>query len=250
MANASTRYMFSIAKMIVQPSNSSQPVEIGTLQQVKIDISIAIKDLRGQLAFPILGAQGEGTVKGSANAARFDSRTIGALLNGTYTTGAGVLLANESFTVPASPYTVTPANAAKFVSDGGCILTGTSALFSTPMTKVTGTPSNSGEYAVNTNTGIYTFALADKGSVVKIDYAYSATTGSTLTVPNFSMGETYPFSILAKTSLQGKQVTFKFPNAVSGKFALDFKIGEWAVPNFDFECYADGQDNIFYIYED
>ena len=40
----------------------------------------------------------------------------------------------------------------------------------------------------------------------------------------------------------------KYPNAVSNKLSRTFKNDDWAIPEFDIECFADSSGNISYLY--
>jgi hypothetical protein len=248
--------LFSVAKCFVVPTNSSQPVEIGVLQQVKIDISIKTVELRGQYRYPVLVAQGEGAIKGSANMARFNSQTINALLNSTLTANSSYLLGNSTdensgtpITIPATPgpYTVTVTNHTTFTQDGGVILCGASELFNVQMTRVgTSATPTTGQYKVSTG-GVYTFAAADQGKTIIIDYEYTSASGNLLTLNNVVMGATYPFELWAETELQGEAVVFKFPNVLSNKFTIDLKRGAWNIPAFDFDVFPNGAGQVLII---
>jgi hypothetical protein len=113
------------------------------------------------------------------------------------------------------------------------------------MKKVLGTPTT-GQYSVTA--GVYTFASADVGKQVIIDYTYTSTGGNTITLPNPVMGVSYPFGLWIKTSLQGQDAIIKLPNVVSGKMSIPLKLGEWSMNDFDFNVFADGGGNIGYIY--
>lgn len=96
----------------------------------------------------------------------------------------------DSTTVPSSPgpYTITVTQAATFINDLGVVKDGT-----TPMTKVTGTPTT-GQYSVDETTGVYTFAAADTGDSVVISYQYSLAdgVGYTVTLPNHVVFDSAP----------------------------------------------------------
>lgn len=85
-----------------------------------------------------------------------------------YLAGFGELVA-EPKSIPATPgpYTVTVAEAATFSIDQGVVFAGGAAL-----TKVSANPA-AGQYAVDADTGIYTFAAADQGKAVVISYGYN-----------------------------------------------------------------------------
>jgi len=86
-----------------------------------------------------------------------------------YIAGYGSLVA-EPQTVPASPYQIVPANASVFSFDNGVNYASGGAF-----TKVTGTPSVAGTYALSqvNNAWTYTFAPADQGASVLPNYAYA-----------------------------------------------------------------------------
>jgi hypothetical protein len=237
-----------VAKAIILPANSTQPVELGVLQEVSVDFNVEKKELLGQNRFALLTVQAGGSVSGKCSMARFNSETFSALLGATKTTGTKLIGGGTALTIPTTPYqlTITPPSSGTFVQDGGVILVGASELYNRPMTRVTGVPTT-GQYAVSG--AVYTFAAADVGKSVIIDYEYSLATGSTLTIPNPVIGTSYPFQLWTKTIIESKQTIIKFPNVVSGKLSLNLKRGEFAIPDFDFDVFADGAGNIGYIYE-
>lgn len=83
-----------------------------------------------------------------------------------------VTQSNEAHSIPASPgpYLVTVDHAATFVSDIAVVFTATN----TPLTRVDAYP-GTGEYALDEQTGIYTFAKADASENVTVSYQWAAT---------------------------------------------------------------------------
>jgi hypothetical protein len=239
---------FSVAKAIILPANATQPVELGVLQEVSLDFTIEKKELKGQNRFAILTVQAGGSVSGKASMARINAETLGALLGATKTTGSKLLATHPTTVIPATPFAITVTNSATWTQDGGVILVGTSELYNTPMTKVhsTATPT-AGQYKVSA--GVYTFAEADASKSVIIDYEYSDATGTTLTLPNPVIGASYPFTLWAKTVIESKQAVIKLPNVISGKLSMPLKLGEFSIPDFDFDVFADGAGNIGYIFQ-
>lgn len=89
------------------------------------------------------------------------------------------LTIEEATNIPATPgpYTVTVTEAASFVEDLGVTKGGV------PMTKVT-SGLGTGEYMVDENTGIYTFAAADEADAIVISYRYEIDPADyTITLP-------------------------------------------------------------------
>jgi hypothetical protein len=74
----------------------------------------------------------------------------------------------ETWTIPATPYQVTP----RFGTTLAFIVSVTYAIGGAALTQVNGAPSH-GQYAVDTSTGLFTFAAADTTLQVVIDYVYS-----------------------------------------------------------------------------
>lgn len=86
-----------------------------------------------------------------------------------YSAGYGVLVPNEAHNIPANPYQVTVTNAASFGIDQGV----TYAVGGAALTLIaSGTPA-AGQYTV-TSAGLYTFAAADTGKGVLINYITDA----------------------------------------------------------------------------
>jgi hypothetical protein len=85
--------------------------------------------------------------------------------------------ATESGTIPGTPYQVTVAHAADFAANVSVMIDGVAGVL------VTGTPS-AGQYAVNTGTGVYTFAAANTADPYIITYTYDVGSGYTVVLPN------------------------------------------------------------------
>ena len=80
---------------------------------------------------------------------------------------AGYEIVGESWTVPATPFQITPlAPYGNWAVD-----TGVSYANGTALTAVSGAPAQ-GQYSVNASTGAYTFAAADANAAVLISYGY------------------------------------------------------------------------------
>jgi hypothetical protein len=192
---------------------------------------------------------GSYTVAPTASASNFTN--IGNAFTGVAGSGTGATLTftTGTGTVAASP----PVNGTQaapafnvFAADLGCIYASTGM----PLKRVASNPS-AGQYAVNTTTGVYTFASGDAGAVVLISYQYSTgsgfaanSTASMQTVQNLPMGYAPTFKADLTVSYLGKLTTFSFPMAIATKMDLGFKNEDFAVPQFAFQAFDPGNGNV------
>jgi len=243
--------LFSVREAIISSASSTQSVALGVVQEVSFDFSADIKELHGQSKYALMAVQGSGSVTGKASYARFNAETLAVFLGATSAAGATLLgstggVGQTPQAIPTTPFEVTPtpANSGTFAADKGVILVGASELYNTQMTRVTGTPTT-GQYAEAA--GVYTFAAADAGTYVIITYTYTTASGKVITVPNTALGATYPFELIARTTLESKDCMIRFPNVISGKLGLPLKTGEFTMSDVDMTAFSDGLGNIAYI---
>lgn len=221
------------------------PLLFGTLQDVSLDIARELKMLHGQLQFPVAVGAGKGKVSGKAKVANIYGLFWNTVFFGqTLATGLqGVNYDTAGTTVPASPYQVTPTvpSSGTFLADLGVVNGVTGA----PMTRVASAPAT-GQYSVNTGTGQYTFAAADTGKVMYINFSYTAavTGANKIAVTNLPMGYAPTFKVDLLMQYQGKQLVVSLPNAIGGKLGLSTKLDDFMVPEFDFEAFADSSGNV------
>lgn len=247
---------FGSGKLIAVPTNLADgtaianptPVILGTMQDVSLDLSVEMKTLYGSKRYPIAVGQGKGKTEIKAKYAEIDGGILGSLFFGKAST-AGITAAvfDSAGTIPATPgpytLTVTPPSSGTFVADLGVMLTATG----TQMTRVASSPAT-GEYAVNTSTGVYTFASADQGKAVAISYEYSAASGGKIwTMTNETMGYTPSFSLILQNGYDGKNLVCKLNRCVSGKLSLPLKSDDFAVYDFEAEAFADAAGSLGYI---
>ncbi len=149
----------------------STPVKFGVLQEVQFDFTRTIKELFGGYQMPI--AIGAGTMKPTAkakNARIFIDQYAELFFGLSSAAGQSLISEDEAGTIPAAggPYTISVTDAATWTDDLGVFFTATGL----PLKKVaTGATPAKGQYKVAS--GIYTFAAADAGLAVLINYAYT-----------------------------------------------------------------------------
>jgi len=212
------------------------PQVFGAVQDVTVDFSFDFKQLWGNLQFPLEQARAKGKIDIKAGMGRYDPTLFNQLFFGG-TTSAGEVLSvqGESGTIPGTPFTLTAANGATFNTDLGVLNTLTGLWF----TRVASAPAT-GQYSVNTTTGVYTFAAADTGKTVKLYYTYgSSSTGTTTVFTNQSMGSSPIFGIQLVNVYRSKSIWLKFPAVQSSKLSMPMKQDDFSIPTLDMSAQAE-----------
>ena len=141
--------------------------------------------------------------------------------------------------IPSTPYTITPT-----VPSSGtfarvlAVRDGTGNTY----TQVASGPAT-GQYSLSG--GVFTFAAADTGKTVFIDYAYTATstTAKKVLVTNQPMGFAPTFRADFFNPRAGMSLTLFA--CMSNKFSYATKIDDWAINEIDFEGFADSNQNVY-----
>ena len=214
--------------------------KFAVLQGIQFDFTKNLKELFGSYQMAI--AIGAGTMKTTAKAqqARINAQRCADLYFGlTPTTGQNLIAEDEAGTVPTTPFAVTVTNSATWAHDLGVYY----SLTGLPLTRVAAeeTPTT-GQYKVTA--GVYTFAAADTGLAVLINYVYTAVTGKTLTLTNQLLGITPTFQGWFKGLYNGKQMTLKLTNCVSSKLSIPLKMEDWTISEFDFQMSVDASNTL------
>lgn len=222
------------------------PVILGTMQEVTIDLSVELKSLYGSQRYPIAVGQGHGTTSISAKYADIDAGVLGSLFYGKQPVVGikNAVINPAAMAIPATPYqiTVAPPSSGTFVADLGVRFSATGV----QLTRVASAPV-AGQYAVN-GSGQYTFASADTGKLVVINYEYSAATGGQVfNLSNDLMGFTPAFSMILQNVYLGKTLVMKLNQCVSGQLNLPLKSDDFAVYDFSAQAFADSAGSLGYI---
>ena len=142
--------------------------------------------------------------------------------------------------VPTTPFTITPTvpNSGTWTVDLGVVNSG-----NITMTRVASAPTT-GQYSVAA--GVYTFAAADTGVVMFINFEYTAssTVAQKSTVSNLLMGQAPTFRCELSSPYNGKQLMLTLYQCVGSKFTFATKQDDFIIPEFDFECFANGQGQV------
>ena len=221
---------------LVSSGGVNVPRKFGTLQDISVDFSFNLKELYGQLQFPVAIARGQGKIAGKAKNANFNANAFNDVFFGqTVTSGQALTIVGETATIPGTPYEVTVANAATFTEDLGVVYAATGV----PLTRVAAGPAT-GEYSVAA--GVYTFAAADTTLGVVIDYTYTPTApavGKVITLNNQLVGTTPTFVGVFNTHYNSKHLQLRLNACYSSKLSMASKIEDWMIPEFDFMASAD-----------
>lgn len=242
------QYNFGVGQLfLVPPGSDPTPVNVGTLKNVSLDISRDVKKLMGAKAFPEDVALAGGTISGKADYGRIQSGVIAAVLAGsTESTGQNAAANNEKTTIPATPFEVTGAQitaGGTFVDDGG-VYDYTNGLW---MSRVASSPAT-GQYSVDTATGIYTFAAADTGNSIGLYYTYTKATGTTIALSNPLMGAATVFKLNVFNTYRSKDVGYTLYAVVFPKLSLAGKQDDYTDTNLEFQAFADSNDQIIDVY--
>ncbi len=241
-----TSVAFGSGVLIATPSGANAtPVQFGALQDVSLDFSFSSKQLFGQYQFPIAFARGEGKISGKAKFANID----GPLYNDCFfgqgmTAGQKLWAYNEAGAVSSSsPYGYSAANAANFDADLGVVY----ASSGLALTKVASTPAV-GQYSVSA--GVYAFSSGDAGRALLVSYSYTQTSsgsGSRALLANKQMGTAPTFQIdfyQTNPNIAGAQWSLRLYNCVSTKLSVASKNQDFAIPEMDFEAFANAANSI------
>jgi hypothetical protein len=221
------------------------PVNVGYCNEFSTDISFETKQLYGQNQFPILAARGTAKCTGKIKAATLSGQALNAmLLGGTWTVGTqyDVYMA-PSIAIPATPFTVTPTfpSSGTFSGDLGVV----NAATGVPLTLVTGTPT-AGQYSITA--GAYLFSSADHAAGISVitssSYTYTAAPGMSQTIANQLIGNTPTFQLDYKSILYGATYYLRIFNAVGSKWSMGHKLTDFAMPEYDFDFFANAAQNI------
>lgn len=217
------------------------PGTFDILQESSVDFSFSNKGLPGQYQFPVTVARGSGKISCKAKWGRLQGRALNSIFfGGTKAAGSVAVAQQESGTIPSTPYQITVANGATFADDLGVRDSATLI----PYTRVASAPTT-GQYSVNTATGVYTFASADTTKTVKIDYSYTvAGSGEKISIANQLIGAAPNFKSVFTQIYSGQRQTLVLNACVASKLAGASKTEDFFVPELDFEAMADSGNNI------
>jgi hypothetical protein len=243
-----TGTLFGTATQDAQGNTIAQPtpIKLGELQDMSLDFQRDLKVLYGQNAMPVAVAGGKQKYDFKAKFARMSARVFNDLYFGqALQTGTLQAVQNDltGSAIPAAPYQLIAAPPSSGTWKRNLGVVDANGL---PMQRVAAAPAT-GEYTVSN--GTYTFAAADTGKVVFINYGYEAAVvgAKQIVLQNQEMGATPIFGVELAMKYQGKSAVWRFPQCVSQKLSFEPKQDDFMLAGFDFSAFCDPLGIIGYL---
>lgn len=245
----SSYIQFGSGVLLVNPNagnlaTNPTPMQGMTIQDVSIDMSGEVKELKGSKQFPDDVAAGDKKGSGKFAVGRKDL----ALFNQIFfadkvVTGGTSVSPNEVHVPSSSSVTVTPPGSGTFSVDLGVSYEGSGLA----LVKVASSPTV-GQYSVSA--GVYTFAAGDTSAAagVLISYAYTVTTGATYQVNNHNLGygpqvemwlvDTYqPLNVGTPDAPVWEYNVIRLYAAKVTKLSIGNKRADYSIPEVDFSYF-------------
>lgn len=218
------------------------PLLLGVLQDVSIDISADIKMLFGQNQFPEAVGRGKAKISGKAKFGRFNGLILNSLFFGQTVTSS---ILSDVYDTTGAPIPTTPFQITPVVPQSGTWQRdlGVRNSIGNPMVRVATGPTT-GQYSVAA--GVYTFATADTGQQVFMNYQYTATStvAKTSIVSNVPMGYAPTFRCDFFNSFNGNGTTLSLFSCIASKLSIASKNDDFMIPGFDFEAFSDSTGRV------
>jgi hypothetical protein len=211
------------------------------LQNVSLDLSFTVKELFGQLNFPVAAGQGNCKITGKAANAQIQARLFNDIFFGATLSAGETAVVNREVmaAIPTTPFQLTVANSAQFVEDWEVI----DAATGLPFTKVASAPATN-QYSVSA--GVFTFNTAQVGVFPLISYSYTIpASGQTIALSQQTVGQAPVFTmVLAGGYGAGAIPGLKLYACVASKLSLATKQNDFAMPNFEWMCIANSAGKV------
>jgi hypothetical protein len=218
------------------------PFLIAGMQDVSLDLSADLKTLYGSQSIPIAIGRGKQKFDVKIKNAQVTARIWNSIFYGQ-PLSAGVydtVFDQTGAVIPATPFQITPT--VPLTGTWGFNL-GVRDVNNIPYVRVASGPTT-GQYSVSA--GIYTFATADVGKTVFIDFNYTATStvAQKLPILNPIMGQAPTFQFDMTIPYNGNKLNITLFSCVATKMSIGTKLDDFTLPEFDFSAQAPGGANI------
>jgi hypothetical protein len=234
------------------PSGNPTPKQPLTLQEVSLEVSQQLVELKGQNKIADDVAPGDMKINGKFQFGRLDYDLFNQIMFADkQVAGVSTIIANEGPTnIPTTPFQITVVNSSVFSVDLGVKFSATGqALIRVP----SGTPVT-GQYKVSA--GVYTFAAADVAKAVLISYAITNTNGNTYQVNNQLMGYGPVFELWLSEpynpvtiSAIGINNGLRLFACRSSKLTHATKRDNYVIPEIDFMAFATLSSQVAEFYQ-
>lgn len=217
--------------------NFTQPVLLGVLQDMEINIDRTIKELIGQYALPVDIAQAQMKITGKGKYASVSVNNLNnTILGQTLAFNSGFQIAAPENVVGAA--TVVVSHGATFSEDLGVRYHSTN----TQLTPTTSTPGVGYYVAGVAGVGSYGFNAADTVSL-DIYYSYTVTTLSQISAANQLMGAGTTFELIGSNVYNvcglNKVLSVKLNACKATKTGMPLKNVDYLMFDLEFQAFAD-----------
>lgn len=211
------------------------PLIFGTMQDSELDFKFELKQLHGQNQFAVAVGRGKGQVTGKAKIADIRAAFLETIVFGVSGTNGLTGAVYDTVGVnAATSVVVAPPSSGTWQADLGVI----NGVTGREMRRVASAPAT-GQYSVSS--GTYTFAAADAGQLVYINYRYTATStvARRMNISNQPMGYAPSFRADFYGPYMGKHCVLTLNNCISEGFKFANKNDDFSVPEVGFTAFAD-----------
>lgn len=221
----------------------TQPVLLGVLQDMELDIDRTIKELIGQYALPVDIAQAQMKITGKGKYASVSVNNLNnTILGQTLTSNAGFqIAAPEAHTATATTFTVT--NGATFSEDLGVRYHAAN----TQLTPIASSPAV-GQYVPGAaGVGQYTINAGDESVALDVYYSYTVTTLNQINAANPLMGAGTTFELIGSNTYNvcgaNKVLSVKLNACKATKTGMPLKNVDYLMFDLEFQAFADCNGN-------
>ena len=242
--------MFSSGVLTLKDS-SGNSYPCGTLQDVGVDFSSSVKELRGANKWPVAVALAGQKISLKASFANISGSMLQAVFGGTATTGM-TIIGSVAKTAVASTFTIATTDYASpagwtWGTDLGVVYAATGQ----PLKYNAGTLA-AGQY--QNTAGVYTLYSSDATASVVVSHTYTVTAGETISGTNTAMGLATTFGAriynsFTDSSGTNRKMGFYFPAVMAPKLSIAMKNEDFTSQNIELEVMADTSGNTFYFYQ-
>lgn len=215
------------------------PFLIAGMQDVSWDLSADLKMLYGSQSNAIAIGRGKSKFDVKLKNAQVTARIWNSIYFGLPLT-AGIydnMFDQTGSVIPSTPFQITPTPPSS--GTWGWDLGVRNADNTKVYQRVTSGPTT-GQYSVAA--GVYTFATADVGNTVYIDYHYTATStvAQKMPIKNVTMGQAPTFQFDMTIPFSGNKLNVTLFSCVATKMGIGTKLDDFTIPEFDFSAQGPG----------
>jgi hypothetical protein len=238
-------YNFGVGNWFCKRTDTlfTQPVLLGVLQDLELDIDRTTKELIGQYALPVDIALAQMKITGKGKYASVSVNNLNnTILGQTLSTSAGFQIAAPEAVTPAAT-TFTVSHGATFSEDLGVRYHSSN----TQLTPVSSGASTGSYIPAAAGVGTYTIAAGDTSVALDVYYSYSVTSLSQISASNQLMGAGTTFELIGSNTYNvcgtNKIISIKLNACKASKTTMPFKNVDYLMFDLEFQAFADCNNN-------